>query len=282
MADWSWTWHGHPEVWVLAVFLLVAYRLALRHLGPRAVAHGEEIATGKQRRSFTLAVIVLVIASEWPVHDLAEGHLYSVHMIQHLLLTLIMAALFLRGIPAWLLRTLMPPRAMAVVRRLSRPLVALIVFNAVIVGTHWPLMVEWSVRFEAVHFVQHVVLVGAALLMWMPIFSPVLEIPRLSYPGQMVYLFLQSLVPTVPASFLTFGDRPLYAIYETFPRVLGISALSDMRTAGLIMKIAGGVVLWAVIAVVFFRWAELERSSGMDALEMHDVDRAMNRMELNH
>ncbi len=279
---WTWTWHVHPEVWVLAAFLLIGYRLLLRTVGPRAVPHGEEVATASQRRSFTLGVIVLVIASEWPIHDLAEDHLYSVHMIQHLLLTLIMAALFLRGIPAWLFRTLVPPRAMAVVRGLSRPLVALIIFNTVIVGTHWPLMVEWSVRFEAAHFAQHLVLVGAAMLMWMPIFSPVLEIPRLSYPGQMMYLFLQSLVPTVPASFLTFGDRPLYAIYETFPRVLEISALSDMRTAGLIMKIVGGAVLWAVIAVIFFRWAELERSSGMDALEMHDVDRAMNRMELNH
>ena len=70
----------------------------------------------------------------------------------------------------------------------------------------------------------------------------------------MMFLFLQSVVPTVPASFLTFGDHPLYHFYEHVPRLWGISALHDMQDAGLIMKIGGGVVLWVVIAIVFFRW----------------------------
>jgi putative membrane protein len=158
-------------------------------------------------------------------------------------------------------------------------MVALILFNTMIILTHWPVIVDAAVGSEVLHFVQHLLLVSTAFLMWTPVFSPVIEIPRLSYPGQMMYLFLQSLVPTVPASFLTFGDRPLYAIYETFPRILGVSALDDMRTAGLIMKIAGGAALWIVITWIFFKWATLERS-GVDALEHHDLDRAIDRMEL--
>ena len=74
----------------------------------------------------------------------------------------------------------------------------------------------------------------------------------------MLYLFLQTIVPTVPASFLTFNDRPLYRIYATFPRLWDISALTDQQTAGLIMKIVGGLFLWLVIAIIFFRWYESE------------------------
>jgi len=86
-------------------------------------------------------------------------------------------------------------------------------------------------------------------------------------------------VPTVPASFLTFGARPLYHIYETFPRI-GISALSDQRAAGLIMKIGGGFILWGFMTVIFFRWFRMERDDGVDALALHDVEKHLNRMEL--
>src|SRR5439155_25217207 len=93
-----------------------------------------------------------------------------------------------------------------------------------------PTMVGASVHSEWAHFGLHVFLVFTAMIMWMPVLSPLLELPRLSYPGQMLYLFLQALVPTIPASFLTFGIRPRYHVFETFYRV-GISALTDQRVA---------------------------------------------------
>ncbi|HEX9775270.1 MAG TPA: cytochrome c oxidase assembly protein [Actinomycetota bacterium] len=279
---WTWSWHAHPEVWALVAVLGTAYVVALRRVGPSRVQPGEPVSTPKQRNSAILALLTLLVASEWPVHDLAEGYLYSVHMVQHLLLSLILPPLVIRAMPPWMFRALLPGRAMRVVRRLARPFVALVIFNVVIVATHWPLMVELATRSEAAHFLQHFVLVGAGALMWMPIVSPVLEIPRLAYPGQMLYLFLQSLVPTVPASFLTFGARPLYHVYETFPRVYGISALSDMRVAGLIMKLGGGAIIWAAITIIFFRWGNLEETTGVDALEWTDVDRTVNRMELTN
>jgi putative membrane protein len=70
----------------------------------------------------------------------------------------------------------------------------------------------------------------------------------------MGYVFLQSLVPTIPATFLTFGETPLYPIYETFPRLWGISALDDQVLAGLLMKIGAGLLLWAYIAWIWFSW----------------------------
>ena len=73
-------------------------------------------------------------------------------------------------------------------------------------------------------------------------------------PAQMGYLFLQSLVPTVPASFLTFAEAPVYRVYEEFPRITGLSVVADQQFAGGIMKVGGGLILWAAIAVIFFRW----------------------------
>lgn len=274
-------WHPHPEVWLLAAVLLGGYLWIVRRIGPRHVALGEEPASRRQITMWILGVGVMLVAADYPVHDLAERSLYSVHMVQHILLTMVMPPLLLIGMPPWLFRLLFKPRPLwLTVRFLSRPFFALVLFNTVIVLTHWPAVVDLSLRHEAFHFGVHAVLVLSALIMWMPVLSPVIEIPRLSLPGQMLYLFLQSLVPTVPASFLTFGSRPLYPIYLAFPRPGGMSALTDQRAAGLIMKIVGGFILWGWIAVLFFRWYDFEKT-GVDALKWQDVDRQLNRMELS-
>ncbi|MGH2811761.1 MAG: cytochrome c oxidase assembly protein, partial [Actinomycetota bacterium] len=117
--------------------------------------------------------------------------------------------------------------------------------------------------------------------MWLPVLSPLLEIPQLSYPGRMFYLFLTSIVPTVPASFLTFASEPFYRVYVEAPRVLAVTPLDDLRIAGLIMKIGGGLILWGFIAVLFFRWYALEQTEGIDVLAWRDVDRELNRMKVD-
>ena len=63
--------------------------------------------------------------------------------------------------------------------------------------------------------------------------SPLVELPALAPPTQMLYLFVQSIAPTIPASFLTFGHTLLYPVYGTFPRIWGMSALTDQLVAGL-------------------------------------------------
>jgi putative membrane protein len=107
----------------------------------------------------------------------------------------------------------------------------------------------------------------------MPLASPLPEVPRYTPLLQMLFLFLQSVVPTVPASFLTFGARPLYRFYEGVPRLYDISALDDMRVAGLVMKIGAGALLWVIIAIVFFRWYAEEETGPRRA--RHDLDREL-------
>jgi len=254
-------WHAHPDVWALVIALEAWYLLALRRERARRRAAGDRrpVATRGQVRAFTAGVLLIWVAADWPVHDLAEGYLYSVHMVQHMLFTLTVAPLLLLGTPTWLARRLVSgDRARAVLRQLCRPGVGVIQFNAILVLSHWPSVVEATLHHHLLHLVAHTVLLASAMAMWMVVVSPLPEVPRAKPPTQMLYLFLMTIVPTVPASFLTFNSKPLYHFYEHVPRLWGWSALSDQQIAGLIMKIVGGFYLWMVIAVVFFRWYQRE------------------------
>jgi putative membrane protein len=261
----------HPDVWLLLGSIWVAYTVALRRhdwSAPR------ELAERRRRRTlFTVGMLTLWVGSTWPIHDLAERSLYSIHMVQHLAYTLVAAPLIVAGIPAWMWRDLLRPRPVAVVFRfLTRPVVALALFNGLLLFTHWPEVVTAAVGSEWIHFGLHVLLFGSAIVMWWPVLSPLPELPALTPPAQMLYLFLQSLAPTIPASFLTFGHTLLYPVYGTFPRVWGLSALDDQLIAGLVMKLIGGLILWGFIAVIFFNWYARERD-GWDALALRNVER---------
>jgi putative membrane protein len=267
------TWHPHPDVWLVLGSVVAAYLIADRRHERRT----GQATPRRQRRLFLAGMAVLVAASGWPMHDLSESYLYSAHMVQHLLFTLVAAPLLVSGSPAWTLRELLRPRwSFRAFRFLTRPLVAIVVFNGVLLFTHWPDVVHASVTGPGiVHFALHVLVLGSAYLMWWPVVSPLPELPPLTPPAQLLYLFVQSLAPTIPASFLTFGTEPLYDIYATFPRIWGITVLEDQLIAGLIMKLVGGLYLWSVMAVVFFRWANREQQEGWDALRFQDVEREM-------
>lgn len=254
-------WHLHLDVLALVVAMQVSYLLALRRERSRRADAGDErpVATSGQVWSWTIGVALIWVAGSWPVHDLAEGYFYSVHMVQHMLFTLAVAPLLLLGTPTWLARRIVPgDRARGALRQVCRPVVGVIQFNAVLVLSHWPAVVEATLHHHMLHLVAHAVLLGSALAMWMVVVSPLPEVPRAKPPTQMLYLFLMTIVPTVPASFLTFNSKPLYHFYEHVPRLWGWSALSDQQIAGLIMKIVGGFYLWVVIAIVFFRWHQRE------------------------
>ena len=90
--------------------------------------------------------------------------------------------------------------------------------------------------------------------MWFPVLNRLPGLPQMGYPGRMLYLFLQSVVPTVPASFLTFATGVIYKVYEEAPRAFSMTAVEDQQLAGAIMKVYGGLVLWMVILVMFFRY----------------------------
>ncbi|MEX2255764.1 MAG: cytochrome c oxidase assembly protein [Acidimicrobiia bacterium] len=275
-------WEAQPDVWLLIAGLAVGYWIAVIRVGPRFVTPGRPIVTRFQVTCFVLGLLTTWLASDWPIHVVAERMNYSVHMVQHLLFAMVAAPLLLLGTPGWLARWLLRPPSVLFrsVRWLARFLPALIVFNVVLVVTHWPWMVDRSLHSGAVHFSLHAVLFVSSLIVWMPVLSPLPEIPRLATPVRAVYLFAQSVVPTVPASFLTFGDKPLYRFYEGLPHIWGLSTLEDQQMAGLMMKIGAGMLLWALIAVLFFRWAADEERRQRPRMR-RELDRELTRMGLS-
>ena len=193
------------------------------------------------------------------MHDIAEGSLFMFHMVEHMVFGFVAPPLLLIGTPWWLTRAIVKP-VLPVLRVLTRPMVALLLFNAVLGLIHVPSIVELMVTSQPAHLGLHVAVFATAMLMWWPVVDPIGDFPRLSPFMKMGYVFLQSLVPTIPASFLTLGSAALYPIYETMPRLWGISAHTDQVVAGLIMKIGGGLLLWSVMATIWFRWwAEEQR-----------------------
>ena len=115
------------------------------------------------------------------------------------------------------------------------------------------------------------------MLMWWPVLSNVPELPRLSAPLRMAYLFLQSLIPTVVAAFVTFANGAVYEFYAQAPRMWGISAVEDQQIAGGVMKLMGSVILWGFITVIFFQWfaREQRESQGPDWRDVEDELEAM-------
>lgn len=269
------SWDAHPDTWLVVIGLEGSYLWAIHRLGPRSVPEGEEPATRQQVWAFSLGVLIIWLAADWPIHDLSERYLFSVHMLQHMMISLMAPPLMLYGMPAWLLRRVLNPRPIHwLVRHLARPFIAFVLFNLTIVVTHFSPVMDYMLYHHPWHFVGHVVLFLTATLMWWPVISPLPEMPTLSYPGRMVYLFLQSIVPTVPASFLTFGSTPLYHFYTTVPRVWGMSVMTDQLISGLLMKLGGGAIMWTFLAIIFFKWYRQEHGSeGWDALQWHDVER---------
>jgi putative membrane protein len=272
---------AHPEVWLLVGLLAAGYTIAVLRLGPRLAPTGTSVVTRLQVVCFAGGVLALLVGSDWPIHDLAERSLFSVHMVQHLVYSLVAAPLLLLGTPAWLARkVLSPPGVLRVVRALARFIPATILFNFVIVVTHIPAVVDAALHNGLFHFGIHALIFVSALILWMPLASPLPEVPRFAPLMRMLFLFLQAVVPTIPASFLTFGARPLYRFYEDVPRVYGsVSALEDMRIAGLIMKIGAGLVLWVIIAIVFFRWYNAEELDTVSRRVSRDLDRELMELQ---
>ncbi len=254
-------WDAHPDVWLVVGLIAVAYYLLVRRVGPRMVAPGEQVVTPGQVRCVVIAIAAIWIASDWPVHELSERYLYSVHMFQHVLYSMVAAPFLLMATPSWMARwALTRTHTLGLVRRLSRFFWAVLVFNAVFIVIHTPGVVSAGLHSGFVHFLLHVLVLVGGLVVWMPVLSPLPEVPRLEPPLQMFYLFTQSIIPTLPSAMLSFGSMPLYKDYAHFGRLWGITVSSDENIAGLIMKIGVGLMLWTAIAIVFFKWSATEES----------------------
>jgi putative membrane protein len=259
-APWTWSWQPFPGVWAFVALVAGSYAFALKRLEPARFAGDDRPATRREIALFALGVVALWIGLDWPVGLLSAGYLLSARTIQNLLFVMAAPPLLLLGTPRWLLRRLLRGRlAFRAARLCTRPLVPLVIYNAVLVGVHLPPAVNLASGSQVLSFGVDMLVIASGLVFWWPALGRLPELQPLGYPGRIGYLLLSVFVPTVPAVFYTYARYPIYELYELAPRVAGISAVTDQQVAGLTMKTVGGLILFTVMSVMFFRWHRIER-----------------------
>lgn len=262
-AAWDWGWRIYAGVWVFVAALLAGRWLLARRLGMHSTPARE-----RRRRTivFLAGVLTLWVALDWPLGALGAGYLASAHMLQFLLVALVAPPLLLYGSPPTVYDAI---RRRHLVHRalylLTHPLVAIILFNVVLVTTHWPGVVDYLMVSQAGSLLLDMAWLVSGLILWWPLVAPVPERPGFGYLYKVGYLILATILNTPAFAWLTFSEMPLYATYELAPPIRGIPTRLDQQVAGLLMKIGGAAIFWTAITILFFRWYRSEEGPG-DAL----------------
>jgi putative membrane protein len=256
----------HPSVVFGTALFALAYFVGIGPLR-RRYALGPP-ATKTQVAWFVASCLLLLLALNGPLHHLSDYYLLSAHMLQHILLALIYAPMLLAGIPGWLLSPILRvPVVLRLGRLLTRPLVAYLLFTAILIGWHLPPAYELALRDHNWHIAQHLMFLVSAVILWWPIVGPAPELPRLSYLWQIGYLFLLQIPMFSLGALIALAEYPIYPFYSLAPRVVpGLGWLTDQQYAGLLMWLPGHLILWLPMGVLFFRWFASQRddATGLD------------------
>lgn len=267
---WSWSPQPYVGVWIfLAVLAVVYHRWILRPASdagaPGVGDPGAGDGGGARPGLFWWGLFLLWLVLDWPVGALGGGYLASAHMVQYLVLSLAAPPLLLRGVPEARIRAAArSPTVRRWGRRLFHPALTLVIFALVLCGTHLPAVVDALMATQAGSFALDVTWLASGLLFWWPLVLPVPGREEMHPLARMAYLFGSSVPATLVAMMLVFAEFPQYATYELAPPVAGLemSPMTDQVLAALLMKFGGGVVIWTLITVLFFRWYRDEEGTG--------------------
>jgi cytochrome c oxidase assembly factor CtaG len=221
----------------------------------------------RRRREFALFIagdLVLLLALVSPIDSLADEYLFSVHMVQHLLLVLAVPPLLIAGLSREFVEGLLRgPRLARIEQVCARPLLAWVAAGAGFVFWHIPLFYNAALAHEGVHIVEHLTFLITATMYWWPLLHP-MEESRLSVGKAVVYLFSASMLNTVLGIWITFAPLGSYPAYIQPKDTLGalslirdawgISARTDQQLGGLLMWVPAGLVYFSAIVAIVARW----------------------------
>jgi putative copper resistance protein D len=221
-----------------------------------------------RRRTVSLvaafALLLLALQSGLERYDTT---LFSMHMIQHLILLFPVPILLLQAGPVTLLLRVASPRWRARALRvlqsravgvISHPLVGWTLLVAVMWGTHLSILFDAALEDPFIHDMEHMLYLSTALLFWAPIFSVDPIRHRLRGAGALVYLITQMPQNSFLGVAIMWSTTTLYPHYATLQRAWGPTPLEDQQLAGAIMWLVGDVLFLAAIFAVLAALAKAE------------------------
>ncbi len=232
-------------------------------------ARGDRRFPRARRREFLAGLGIIFIALESPI-DTGSSTSFSVHMVQHLLLTMVAAPLLVLGAPVTLALLASSPvarrRLSAALRRpplrtLSQPIVAWGLFFGVLWGSHFTGLFEASLRSDGVHALEHVAYLVTAVLFWMPVVGRDPSPVGLSYPARILYLFF-AMASMAFLGLALFSAN--HVLYPTYGAVEGAAnAVADQRVGGTIMWVGGMVNIVPALAFVMLDWMRADEREAL-------------------
>jgi putative membrane protein len=266
LSDYSWYTLYPPGIYIIALIIAFVYfRWITRGI------ENQTIASFWQKASMVSALVLLVIIKGTPIQVLGHNYLFSVHMAQMAVLYLAIPPLMILSVPqqkwsSWLNKQTFLTR---VFHWLTKPLIALLVFNTLFSFYHIPLVFDASHMNPLLHYPFHTVLLITAFTMWWPILCPVKELDTLSDIQKIGYVFASGVLMTPACALIMFADYQLYEAYRNVPQLYAsMPPEEDQRVGGIAMKIFQEVIYAFVLGLIFYRWVKKERARDKDELEM--------------
>jgi putative membrane protein len=259
------TWNADPIV--VAILGVAAWAYLATFRSARDSGYGDHPA---RRISFLSGLAVVAMALLSPI-DAYSNLLLSVHMVQHLLLTMVAPPLLLLGAPVavtlraagpTLRRNLLVLLRSHIVRGLSHPLVSWGLFAAVMWGTHFSPIYGAALTNHWIHVLEHVVYLSAGLLFWAPVVGRDPIPSRIGHPARILYVFLAMPQLAFLGLAIAGADRVLYSAYIAESARVGVSALADQHLAGSIMWETGALLMVPALALVLADWLGMEERRG--------------------
>jgi putative membrane protein len=246
----AWTFDPGPlSVMALGTWVYVRrFREARREAGGRGTEWWHAA-------SFAAAMLVLLVALVSPVDYLGEHYLFSMHMVQHILLGDIAPLLLLISLSRVIMRPL--------TRRLTRieralgpfgsPVAFIAVWFALLYLWHIPALYDAALRHSGVHALEHACFFAAGIAVWWPLIQPVPMRRRLTGLSTFAYIASAKIGLAALGLFLTWSTAVVYSYYLHVPQVWGLTHIQDQNVGGAIMMIEQSLVLVTVFAVLFVR-----------------------------
>ncbi|HUI04003.1 MAG TPA: cytochrome c oxidase assembly protein [Acidimicrobiales bacterium] len=274
-----WVFHPHAGAWLALGAMVVLYVLGVRRAARAAGAAGRP--TRRQCCAFAAGMAFVALAGTWPLADLAAHWSLTALVVQRLVLTLAAAPLLLASLPSALAAGLTRPAAVDVaLDAITRPVVAVVVFSLVALGTLLPPAVAAQASSAGWRALTDGALLVAGAVLWGPAMHNIPGVHRNAPLGVAVYLFVQSIVPTFLAVIYVFAHRPFYGAFAGVHDALGMSRLVDQQTAGVVAKVGTLPVLWTAAWRALAR-AQRAEETGEDGepLTWAEVERHLERAE---